>query len=143
MIYALLNRNTRIEDRERIVRAIQEQRAGDLQWYVNNGIITHIMDIQSNVFFYCIYCRDQLYASRRNPPLGQRAVHRWYFMHRTNNQCINHHNNVGNGTYLNPPRHGCYIQLGCLATHHYTSCELRKDSQNNYCHHAFTTICPP
>lgn len=143
MIYALLNRNTRIEGRERIAEAIQDRRADELRQYVNNGIITHIIDIHSDISFYCIHCLDELCASQRNSPAGQRAADCWYFMHRTNNQCINHHNNVGNGTYLNPPRHGCYIQLGCLATHHYTSCELRRNSQNSYCHHAFTTICPP
>ncbi len=143
MIYALLNRNTRPEDRERIAHAIQDRRADDLRQYADNGIITHIMDIQSNDSFYCIHCLDELYASRRNPPAGQRAAHCWHFMHRTNNQCINRPHNVDNGTYINPPRHGCYIQLGCLETHPHTSCELRRRSQSSYCHYAFTTVCPP
>ncbi len=143
MIYALLDRNTGTEDRERIVEAIQHRRADELRQYVNRGIITHIMDAQSDASFFCIYCLDELRASQSNPPAGQRAAHHWYFMHRTNNQCIDHCINVGNGTYLNPFRHGCYIQLGCLTTHPHTYCELRRDSQSSYCHRAFTTICPP
>ncbi len=142
MIYALLNRNARPEDRERIAQAIQERRADDLRRYADNGIINHIMDVQSGDSFYCIHCLNEVTASPRNPPAGQRAAHHWHFRHSTNNECFDSHHNIGNGTYRNPRRHGCYIQLGRRATHPHTRCQLRQGSQSSYCHHAFTTICP-
>lgn len=143
MIYALLNKNTRLEDRERIAQAIQDRRVDDLSRYAYDGIITHIMDISPRDTFYCIYCNDQLAASRSNPPRGQRARHPWHFRHNNNSECRGQLCNVGNSIYLNPPDHGCYVQLGCLATHPHTSCKVRGISQSRYCHHAFTTLCPP
>ena len=142
MIYALLNRNTSMQDRQRIAQAIEERRSDVLRQYSESGIVRHIMDIDLRDHYYCIHCTDRLMRSRRNPPAGQRAAHPWHFMHYENNQCIGHEHNISNSIYLNPNHHGCYVQRGCPETHPYTSCHLRRDCNTSYCHYAFTANCP-
>lgn len=137
MIYALVQLNVSVYDRERIAQAINAFNAVILAQNVHQGTICHIMDMGDHKTYYCIWCYDRVSPSRRNGPRGSQVVEAWHFMHTTNNNCIGSQMQIGANDYLNPRLHGCYVQMGCEHAPQRTrqECQCIFGGQT-YCHHA-------
>jgi hypothetical protein len=139
MIYALTTNETTPENRIEIATTILGFQ--NVQPYVEQGIIVHIMDVEEGRTYYCIHCANPVRPSRNNPPGQPRPQHKWYFKHVSEHRCLDTAFGLGDGL-INPTNQGCYILLG-LQGYQPQQCFCRRDNIS-YCHHAFIhEACPP
>jgi len=144
MIYAMLRPAVARSTREAIARSILAHE--DVGPFVQQGLIVHVREAQVGQAYYCIHCRDAVYPFRTSRPRGCVPSHDWYFQHRTENRCLNTDFGLGS-SLINPPRQGCYIQLGCeisandrRTAWHRTQCRAVDDGRS-YCHLARNEQC--
>jgi hypothetical protein len=137
MIYALLQSSLPDADRQEIAQAVLDQDPVVLEQHETNGHIIHIMDVGDppRPAFFCIWCLDQVRATRRNAPCDSPLP--WFFEHRNNADCLGNERSIEGGSYLNPANQGCYVQMGCEGDPAWTrhNCQCIQGGAT-YCHRA-------
>jgi hypothetical protein len=144
MIYALLLKTNDLT-RSNIAEAISKHDSQAIQPFVGKDIV-HVMCAATAMDLFCIYCQDQVFPQKANPPKGHQARNQWYFQHRTNNKCINEIVKIGALSVINPPEQGCYVALGCetVQDRDRRSCQtIDQGRRTTYCHLGGTLSCVP
>jgi hypothetical protein len=133
MVYALVRKNPSTRTRRAIANAIAQSDSQALQPFIGN-VIAHVMNTAAATEpLFCIYCQDQVHRTLARPPRGRTATNAWHFEHDRNARCLGEVNAaIG---VLNPPRHGCYVALGCetVTGRNRGSCQTI-DQGRTYCH---------
>jgi hypothetical protein len=145
MIYALLNKNCSQSDAVAIANAIKDQDAPTLEAFCQNGICVHIQNYSRDVEVYCIYCRDLLQPTKARSPVGHSALADWHFKHDSVNNCLGNTrvSPIAHALAINnPPRQGCYVELGCetVPRRNREECQTIVDGRT-YCHLAKSCGC--
>jgi hypothetical protein len=142
MIYALLDRKASHAQCVKTAQAILDSDHDEIELCVKNQIINHVMNADVGDKLHCIYCRDAVSVSQKNPPRGCHAKEPWHFMHAFVNDCIGVVRQPPTQYalgILNPERHGCYVRLGCesVPERDREQCQTIIDGAT-YCHLATT-----
>jgi hypothetical protein len=145
MIYAMLSEDIEEDVRKEIADAILN--SCDVHNFVKKGCIVHIADVEKETEYFCIYCRDLVFPSSRNPksPVPRQN---WYFEHDAEGSCMGSDFGLKDDL-TNPRRQGCYKlrgheinSVGNPSDKHRTSCKTIKDG-STYCHLAVECGCVP